>query len=245
LFAGIGGLDLGLEQSGFRCAWQVEQNEYCRRVLEKHWPNVRRWDNVRTFPPEDGKDWSADIVCGGFPCQDLSLAGLREGLEQGARSSLWFEMLRIIRILRPRYALVENVPGLLVRDMGAVLGSLAEVGYDAEWQVLSAADCGACHLRERVFLLAYPNRLDGEKGVGPKQNGQSAILDGIAEQRMDVWVQAPPAPDRIGDGVPAGSYADRVTALGNAVVPQVALAIGLALQRHENGKDECSNGRDM
>ena len=106
LFAGIGGFDLGLERAGMVCKWQVEIDEYATRVLEKHWPTVRRWNDVRTFPPEG--DWNVDVICGGFPCQDISVAGKGAGLA-GARSGLWYEFARIIRHIRPRWVIVENV----------------------------------------------------------------------------------------------------------------------------------------
>jgi DNA (cytosine-5)-methyltransferase 1 len=152
LFAGIGGMDLGLERAGMQCAWQVEIDHYARRVLEKHWPSVRRHDDVRTFPPAG--DWSCDLIAGGFPCQDISNAGRRAGID-GERSGLWGEFARIICVLRPRFVLVENVAALLGRGMGRVVGDLAECGYDAEWDCLPAAAFGALHIRNRVFLLAY------------------------------------------------------------------------------------------
>lgn len=136
-----------------RCVWQVEIDDHARRVLARHWPHVRRWDDVRTFPPPDG-DWGCDLIAGGFPCQDISNAGRRAGIN-GKRSGLWSEFARIIRVLRPQYVLVENVPALLVRGMDTVLGDLAACGYDAQWDVLSAAAVGAPHLRERLFLVAY------------------------------------------------------------------------------------------
>src|SRR5687767_14421804 len=126
LFAGIGGFDLGFERAGMRCVWQVEIDPYCRRVLAKHWPNVRRHDDVRTF---DGEP--CDVLCGGFPCIDISNAGERAGLS-GADSGLWREMVRAVRMVRPRIAVVENVAALLCRGMGTVCGDLAESGYDAE-----------------------------------------------------------------------------------------------------------------
>lgn len=156
LFAGIGGMDLGLERAGMQCRWQVEINPYCRKVLAKHWPDVPRHDDVKTFPPTDPGEWQVDLIAGGFPCQDVSLAGKGAGLD-GERSGLWFEYSRIIRELRPQYVLVENVPGLLVRGIDRVLGSLASLGYDAEWACVPAAAVGAPHIRDRVFLLAYAN----------------------------------------------------------------------------------------
>jgi DNA (cytosine-5)-methyltransferase 1 len=134
--------------------WQCEIDPYAQRVLAKHWPSVRRWEDVRTFPPAG--DWSCDLVCGGFPCQDISNAGRRAGID-GERSGLWGEFARVLRVVRPRYALVENSAALLNRGMGRVLSDLAECGYDAEWDCLPAAAFGALHIRNRVFLLAYPN----------------------------------------------------------------------------------------
>ncbi len=154
LFSGIGGLDLGLERAGMQCLWQVEIDTYATQVLEHHWPNVARFRDVRTV----GADTliPVDLICGGFPCQDISHAGKRAGIT-GERSGLWSEMCRIIRELRPRYVLVENVSALLYRGLDRVLGDLASCGYDAEWQVLSAQAFGAPHLRERVFVVAYAN----------------------------------------------------------------------------------------
>jgi site-specific DNA-cytosine methylase len=153
LFAGIGGFDLGLERAGMACAWQVEREPYAVRVLEKHWPNVRRHDDVCTFPPAEG-NWAVDLICGGFPCQDISVAGKGLGLA-GKRSGLWVEMHRIISELRPRYVIVENVAALLSRGMETVLGDLSQIGYDAEWHVIPASAVGAPHRRDRVWIVAY------------------------------------------------------------------------------------------
>lgn len=153
LFAGIGGFDLGLERAGFKITWQVEIDPYCQRVLAKHWPHVQRYGDIRAI------DWATvpriDMLCGGFPCQDLSFAGKRAGID-GERSGLWSEYVRAIRALRPRYILVENVPGLLTNEyMGRVLGDLAASGYDAEWDCLPASAFGAPHRRDRVWVVAY------------------------------------------------------------------------------------------
>ena len=157
LFAGIGGLDLGLERAGMHCTWQVETNDYCNRVLERHWPNVRRYGDVRECGRHNLEP--VDLICGGFPCQDVSHAGKRKGLKEGTRTGLWYEFARIIRELRPRWVLAENVPGLLSTDsgrgMGAVLGDLAACGCDAEWDCIPAAAFGAPHLRYRVFIVAH------------------------------------------------------------------------------------------
>ncbi len=155
LFAGIGGIDLGLERAGMTCEWQVEKDEYAQKVLAKHWSDVARFRDVRDCG--SGNLGAVDLITGGFPCQDVSAAGRGAGLE-GERSGLWREFARIIRELRPCYVLVENVPMLLHRGIDRVLGDLAACGYDAEWQCLPAAAFGAPHRRDRVFIVAYTNR---------------------------------------------------------------------------------------
>src|SRR5262249_13590219 len=136
LFAGIGGIDLGLERSGMNCAWQVENNHDCNRVLEARWPNLLRRGNVRKF-----RGRPADLICGGFPCQDLSVAGRRAGLA-GKRSGLWFQFHRIIAAITPHWVLVENVPGLLSsnggQDMATILRGLAKLRYGWAYRVLDA-----------------------------------------------------------------------------------------------------------
>ncbi len=119
LFAGIGGFDLGFERAGLECKWQVEIDPYCQRVLAKHWPEVRRHDDIRTFPPDGSDEWRVDVICGGFPCQDISDAGKRAGID-GERSGLWAEYARILGAIRPRFAVVENVAALLDNGMGSV-----------------------------------------------------------------------------------------------------------------------------
>ena len=151
LFSGIGGLDLGLERAGWRCRWQVEIDPFCQRVLAKHWPSVPRYGDIRALDLERVEP--VDLVCGGFPCQPVSVAGKR--LAQADERWLWPEFARVIRALRPRLVLVENVSGLLNRGIGDVLGDLAALGYDAEWQCISASDVGAPHLRERVWIVAF------------------------------------------------------------------------------------------
>jgi len=157
LFSGIGGFSLGLERSGgFETVAFCEIEDYPRRVLAKHWPNVPCYDDVRTLTADrlaaDGI--AVDVICGGFPCQDVSFAGKRAGLE-GARSGLWREYARLIGELRPRFVIVENVPGLLNLGMGTVLGDLAAIGYDATWDCVPASAVGAPHRRDRVWIVAY------------------------------------------------------------------------------------------
>jgi DNA (cytosine-5)-methyltransferase 1 len=154
LFAGIGGFDLGFERAGMTCKWQVEIDPFCRAVLAKHWPSVKRYEDVRDVGTHNLEQ--VDVICGGFPCQDISLAGDGIGID-GPRSGLWREFDRIIGALRPRYVVVENVSALLGRGMGRVLGDLAARGYDAEWDCLPAACFGAPHRRDRLWIVAYAN----------------------------------------------------------------------------------------
>jgi len=260
LFSGIGGLELGLERAtGGRTIWQVEKNEYARAVLAKHWPQAKRYNDVGEVGAHNLQ--SVDILCGGFPCQDISFAGKGAGIT-GSRSGLWTEYARIIRELRPRYVVVENVPALLCRGMGRVLADLAAFGYDAIWDCVPAAAVGAHHRRDRVFVVAYANsirihpkqkfREKCKSEAKPSRHGQKrsvadAARDNVEAQRKkkkeqkaqqprrgcglfrrsleqaDSW---PPEPDvgRVVDGVP--HRVDRLRALGNAVVPQVAEVIG-------------------
>ena len=197
LFSGIGGIDLGLERAGMTCAWQVEIDPWCRQVLTKHWPNVRRYEDVSAVGGDTLEP--VDVIAGGFPCQDVSVAGQRAGIQDGTRSGLWSEFHRIICELRPRYVFVENVPGLLTNGMGRVLSDLADIGYDAEWEVLSAADVGAPHLRKRVFITAHNRISDAsgdelrvvrERGGREHPNSPSSISgnDGEEEQVADAQI---------------------------------------------------------
>jgi DNA (cytosine-5)-methyltransferase 1 len=218
LFSGIGGLDLGLERAGMTIAWQVEIKPFSRQVLAKHWPNVPRWGDIREVNPDELP--RADLVCAGFPCQDVSDAGRLAGIE-GKQSGLWAEVARLVRALRPRYLLVENVAGLLARGMGRVLGDLADVGYDAEWDCLPAAAVGAPHLRPRVWLLAYPA---GQRG-GAWHQDQTVLAGRLATDGGAGWAPEPRVA-RVADGVSTRLDRARLYTTGDAVVPQVAEHVG-------------------
>ena len=200
LFSGIGGLELGVEHAtGGRVLWQVERDAWCREILAKHWPAAVRYDDVCTV---NGGLPRVDIICGGFPCQDVSVAGKRAGFS-GARSSLWREYRRIVADVRPRFVFVENVAGLLTADDGhafaEVLGDLAALGFDAEWDLFRASDVGAPHRRERIFLLAHPPRLGerepadegialaarGGARVEPRRGGESPVGAANGQRRAE------------------------------------------------------------
>jgi DNA (cytosine-5)-methyltransferase 1 len=193
LFSGIGGLDLGLERAGMKVIWQVEKDPYCQKVLAKHWPGVPCYGDIKeidftTLPP-------VDLICGGFPCQPVSCAGKRQG-DQDERW-LWPEFYRAICEARPRWVLVENVPGLLSasdgRLFGGILRDLARSGYDAEWDLLPAAAFGAPHLRFRLFLVAYARSSPGfGRAPEPGRETERGIAAGghgevVADAELRRW----------------------------------------------------------
>jgi DNA (cytosine-5)-methyltransferase 1 len=155
LFSGIGGLDLGLERAGMKVIWQSEIDPYCNKVLKKHWPEVTNHGNIKNI------DWGTierpDVICGGYPCQPFSTAGKRRGTDDPRH--LWPWVKDAISALRPSYAILENVRGHLSMGGLQVIGELAEIGYDAEWRVVSAAGMGAPHRRDRIIIVAYPTQL--------------------------------------------------------------------------------------
>lgn len=230
LFSGIGGLELGLERAGVgHTVWQVEKDPYCRAVLARHWPDVPQYEDVTCL------DWSAlehaDIVCGGFPCQPFSIAGLQRGVLD--ERWMWPAFADCIRVVRPRYVVVENVTDLIADGdaFGRVLADLHECGFDADWSVVPACAVGAPHARERVFLLAY--RPDGHVADQVSSHRREATRPGEPRGSRrstgrDGWLPEP-AMDRVAHGLPLRLVRDPLHALGNAVVPQVAEYVGRRL----------------
>jgi len=216
LFSGIGGLELGLERSGLgRTVWQCERDSYCREVLARHWPGVPCYEDVIGLDPPP-----ADLICGGFPCQNLSPAGRREGLS-GAKSGLWSEFRRIIGQVSPKWVVIENVYHGWRRWVPAVRRQLAELQYDSVSLRLAASDVGAPHRRARAFVVANTDRQLIRKlsrgWRGPRREGEAQPIIPSG------WTGVPRV-ERAGDGIP--HRVDRNRALGNAVVPQVAEVIG-------------------
>ena len=259
LFAGIGGFELGLERAipGAKTIWQVEQNPFCQKVLAKHWPDAKIYNDVRNITKDTVEP--VDILCGGFPCQDISLAGKGEGLH-GKKSGLWWEMLRIISELRPPIIVLENVAALLVRGGCEVVGSLAEIGYCTEWTIISARDFGAPHVRKRWFAVAYPNSLrcrqarnggisqtcrerseiqrrrsqisaDSDSNRKSSLQDNEETLERIPRQLQGFWRQKPTQSPlcRVDDGI--RDRLDRLRALGNAIVPQCSEWVGHQIVR--------------
>lgn len=224
LFSGIGGLDLGLERAGWTCVGQVEIEPFCRQVLAEHWPGVPRWDDIRTVDT-DGLP-RADLVAGGFPCQPVSQAGRKQGFSD--HRWLWPEFARVVRDLRPRWVLVENVRNLLSIEGGratqAVLGDLSALGFDAEWFCLSACAVGAPHMRHRLFIVAHTQRPGLEVGQFQPAGDELPAAERSGDERG--WWDIEPPLGRVVAGVPRRVVRPQLTALGNAVVPQVAEAVG-------------------
>jgi DNA (cytosine-5)-methyltransferase 1 len=168
LFSGIGGIDLGLERAGHKVIWQSEIDPYCNKVLKKHWPKVTNYGDIKTI------DWSTverpDIICGGYPCQPFSTAGKRRGTDDPRH--LWPWVRKAISELRPSYAMLENVRGHLSMGAATVIGELTEIGYDAEWRIISAAGMGAPHRRDRIIIVAYPTQLFSNGSDNYARNSQ-------------------------------------------------------------------------
>lgn len=258
LFSGIGGFSYAAEVlvGGFTTVQFVERNLYCQKILSKHWPQVPIHDDICTFLPELG---SADVICGGFPCQDISTAGKQAGIKQGTRSGLFYELMRVVCLVRPQFVVMENVSAILTNGLDTVLGELAQAGFDAEWACIPASAMGACHQRDRWWLIAYPkgeqcndsgfaNSAQQARATAELRNGDSADAANTNDTRLEgrqrssvrkcakqwpAWPRDTPvlASDwrsyvsqpvlrRGDDGL--SDRVDRLKALGNAVVPQVA-----------------------
>lgn len=259
LFAGIGGGILAGELLGHTAVGAVEVNPHCRSVLRRHYPNLPIHDDIRQFDatPYKGR---VDIVAGGFPCQDISAAGKGRGLK-GSRSGLWFEMLRVVRQVEPLHVFVENSPLLRTRGLDTVLAGLAELGFDAEWDTLSAQDVGAPHLRKRLWLLATHPDADRRRRASERQPQQAGkqgahrrVLDGLRAQPLPFagspglplregqeaqWAHAAAAgsawwsrePDVVRVADGSPRRVERLTALGNAQVPLQAAYAFRSLQQ--------------
>ena len=229
---------------------QVEINEFALSILNKHWSSVPKFKDVRDVGKNNLP--TADLICGGFPCQDVSIAGERKGLE-GKRSTLWSEFHRIICEIRPRWVVVENVTGLFTSDDGRfftkILQELSASGYDAEWRVISCSDVGAPHIRERLFIVAYPCGVVGSQpvlssnseqitewserekkwGEDWKQFEVASRLHAILHHWTKEFRQSPLV--RVDDGVP--DIVERLRATGNAVSPHVAEFLGREIMKAE------------
>ena len=258
LFSGIGGFSLGLERTGgFRTVAFCECEPFCQRVLRKHWPEIPIFDDVRTLNGREVEVGDVDVICGGFPCQDISVAGGQAGIN-GEKSGLWREFARLIGELRPQYAIVENVAALLHRGIERVLGDLAALGYDAEWHCIPASYVGAPHQRDRVWIIAYPGA-PGIQGRGVSVGRRGECSSPTAETAPDhntvrqlqprwseqdirgwslhsasqcwpvAWTEQLESLCRMDDGLPDGLDEECTLVYGNAVVPAIPEIIGRAI----------------
>lgn len=234
LFSGIGGFSLGLHWAGMRTVAFCEAAPFARGVLARHWPGVPLYDDIRTLSGPrlraDGVP-RPDLLCGGFPCQDTSLAGRGAGIE-GVRSGLWSHMARLVRECRPHWVVAENVPGLRGRGADRVLAELEAAGYACWPLVVGAVHAGAPHRRARVWLVAQAAVADaGGAGLEAWQRASAAPAPGLPVERRRGWAAAPGI-RRVDDGVPAGVERlrrRRIEALGNAAVPATVAMIGRAI----------------
>ena len=242
LFSGIGGFELGLERAipNSSTIWQVEQDKFCQKILNKHWPNAIIYDDVCTVGQHNLEP--VDMLCGGFPCQDISTAGKLGGIH-GKKSGLWWQMHRIISELRPRIAVMENVANLTTMGLPEVLGSLSEIGYNAEWSIISAGQFGAPHQRKRIFIVAYSNSIRSPQAWNRRFNKKINISNTYSTsserssmpsriqkkaeninsslcKRESYWekTKAPAPVCSVDDGIPFRLA--KLRALGNAIVPQ-------------------------
>lgn len=225
LFAGIGGFDLGFEKAGMKCKWQVEIESFPIRVLERHWPNVKRLKDVKNVGKQELE--SVDAICGGFPCQDLSVAGRRAGLA-GERSGLWWEFHRIISELRSRWVVIENVPGLLSSnkggDMGALLWSLGQLGYGWAYRVLDAQYFGVPQRRRRVFIVGCLGDATGAAKV-------------LLEPESSAWSPAPSRKTGRVSATLSASGAGTSRTGGQAAEPDFLVSHTLKSRRHGSSHD--------
>ena len=234
LFAGIGGFDLGLQRAGFEITWQVEIDDWCRQVLKKQFPNAERFEDIRDCGENNLQP--VDLICGGFPCQDISASKRGAQGISGSRSGLWWEMWRIVRDIRPKYMVAENVSMLTRRGLNIVLGSLAAIGYDAEWQNIPCYTIGGPQRRERIWIIAYPN------GIGP--HAIFSKVGELMETYKDTWQEfnnqshtrfkgygyswpSIPKDLLLDDGL--SPSLDFIKGFGNAVVPQIPELIGRSI----------------
>lgn len=223
LYSGIGGFDLGFEQAGLGPLWQLENDPDCIRVLERHWPGVQRFGDIRTT--DIGSIPPADIISAGFPCQPWSRVGRRSDAK-----NLWPQTADVLGRLRPRYIVLENAATILSHVyFGTILSDLAAIGYNAEWEVLSATAFGAPHIRHRIFVVAYPSR---------RRHGPPEVEVFPRRSQSQLYGRWPdePALGRMADGVSGG--VDRRRMIGNAVVPAIAKWIGQLIIEHEKGSEE-------
>jgi DNA (cytosine-5)-methyltransferase 1 len=237
LFSGIGGFAYGLEQAGgFSTIAFVEKDPFCRRLLKAHWPHVPQYSDVQQVTGTKGL---ADMITGGFPCQDVSVGtGGKRSSILGERSSLWQDYLRLIHEIQPNWVIIENVEALLNQGMSSILASLAEAGYDVEWHVIPAYAVGLPHTRKRVWIIAHHCSHRMERGSPfPLQGLRELSWWSPVRGFEDFFQRSSICPSKLCrtlHGIPFG--VDRLRAIGNSVVPILVAALGMAIQEWEQAE---------
>lgn len=267
LFSGIGGFSIGLERAGMETIGFCENDDRAALVLNKNWPEVKVFGDIRNLTAKKLSNNMPDVICGGFPCQGISVAGKQKGLED-SRSGPWSEYARIIGEVRPKYAIMENVAALLSGDNGAwfgeILGDLAAIGYDAIWNCIPASAAGAPHERDRAWIIAFPNGQQSMSVAGSRRNDADDSKSSNTKcERLQRYIKRwlslsgfnRSSYTKFGDQelyVGAGftglseylrvgdGFSDqpyRIKQLGNAVVPILPEILGMAIIEYENNKD--------
>lgn len=225
LFSGIGGFDLGLERAGMICKWQVEIDDFCQKVLTKHWPNVPKFGDIHDVGKHNLE--SVDLICGGFPCQPFSNAGKRKGKEDDRY--LWPEMLRVIQEIKPHWIIGENVAGFVNMELENAFTDMETEGYQVESFVLPALSIGAPHRRNRVWIVAYPDS-HRQSFTELRRASYKTQGDEVFKTKPLLLPAWPDGPGKITD-IPreidgVSHRVDRVRSLGNSVVPQIPEILG-------------------
>lgn len=236
VFSGIAGFSLGLERSSMETAAFCEVCPEARAVIKKHWPDTPVFDDVRTLNANTISSAGIkriDVIAGGFPCQDISIAGKQAGLK-GKRSGLWREFARLIGELKPAFAIIENVAALRGNGLVTVLQDLWALGYDAEWHIIPASAVGLPHQRERLWVIAYPRSagleepiIKGDCNAIVTETQKPRFGDGWLCERVASWTRSEPV--RVGNGVSGKLASAAVRQYGNSVVPQIPELIGRAI----------------
>jgi DNA (cytosine-5)-methyltransferase 1 len=244
LFSGGGLGDYGLTLAGMEIVGQVEIDDYCQKILKLRWPDVPKWRDIRDVKGSEVLERCGriDLISGGFPCQDISYANAKAEGISGRRSGLWSEMFRIVCEIRPKYVLVENVSALLERGIGVVLGDLASIGFDAEWDCVRSSSLGNVHRRERVFILAYPHSeglqrrqiISQDKEMHSRfmeRFGREKQLEGLVQSTLRIAI-----PTRTGSGVHDGitQRVDKLRMCGNGQDVRVIRWIGKRIMEFAN-----------
>lgn len=238
LFSGIGGFEIGADRAGIDTLWACEVESFQSEILKKRF-GVKNYGDIARAEISD----RVDIISGGFPCQDISVAGKMEGIT-GTRSGLWSEMWRIIRQVRPRYIIIENSPALLIRGFEQVLCNLSESGYDAEWQCISNASFGYPHKRERLYIIAYANQERLQSNIQRPgcirpifQKWSSNPAHGYSMSKRIYEVRQS---ENIRNGNGFRSWTHRVGSVGNAVNPTIAHYLFECIKTHYENENPSS-----